>query len=406
MERLLTANSDRIEIEWKWLLVPDPSDYRLPKASANAIPLPSSRKAKDEINAKRADAEIPRKGDTFVDGGFQWAEFNQCELEANKEQAKLDLTKDCQVWHYLGKGSTDAKPQYTESLALQRHNPRSNYLDTLPKPAKPVKVVKSAPAPQRHNFVQQYPVAARPTPPAPLVRTPSANKVEKPYVYKPRKPIEPTWNVNGQNFTTQQFAPRQNAAPSQVGQQFTFSANQFHNAGGYYGQAGQAGQAAYNMQPKPAGQTTQNGGQNQATAYSAPNPFTQQRFTPAYTQGVLRPYSPVTTPSPATARPPPPTWPTNPPGQQYQQQQQQHYHNQPANKQLLPRQQPQTAAPYASNQYGNTTPYAGSPQGQFAASTNAPRPAMPPAQPTSQSSPVQHQTIYQKYPFFMVNHNR
>ncbi|KAL2160149.1 hypothetical protein VTH06DRAFT_1804 [Thermothelomyces fergusii] len=50
----IIPNGDRVEVQWKWLLLPDPADFRLPKASPNAIPLPASRKEQKEINAKRA----------------------------------------------------------------------------------------------------------------------------------------------------------------------------------------------------------------------------------------------------------------------------------------------------------------------------------------------------------------
>ncbi|CRK22985.1 hypothetical protein BN1723_018034, partial [Verticillium longisporum] len=100
-ERMLLVdilpNGARVEVEWKWLLVADPSDYHLPKASARAIPMPTSQKAKQELNAKRAVDEVPRKDDTFVDGGFTWAEFHTCEPFHNTGQVKVDLDKDTQL---------------------------------------------------------------------------------------------------------------------------------------------------------------------------------------------------------------------------------------------------------------------------------------------------------------------
>ncbi|PHH79030.1 hypothetical protein CDD80_5744 [Ophiocordyceps camponoti-rufipedis] len=167
---------DRIEVEWKWLLLPDPSDFHLPKASAKAVPLPSSRKAKDELNAKRF-IDRPRKDDVFGDG-FTWAEF-QLQPVANAEQAKVDFAKPDQIWHYLGKKSTDARAQYTEDPNKCQHNPRANFMDTIPKPPKPL-------PPPRSNVVQ--PVGAV----APMAYTHAAvARPEKPYVYKPRKPIKP-----------------------------------------------------------------------------------------------------------------------------------------------------------------------------------------------------------------------
>ena len=155
-EIVLTRHSARMEVEWKWLLLPDPSDYHLPKASANAKPLPSSRKAKKELNAKRAEDEMPRKGVEFLPG-YTWSEFVNYEAK-NNEQAKVDLSKEGKLWYYLGETSTDAKAQYTGDLAKREHDPKSSFLNTIPKPPRPSKY-----APPKFDS-------------------------QKPYVYKPRVP--------------------------------------------------------------------------------------------------------------------------------------------------------------------------------------------------------------------------
>lgn len=134
---ILTKRSERMEVEWKWLLLPDPSDYHLPKASPNALPLPSSTKAKKELNAKRAEDETPRKGTEFAPG-YTWTEFTTHDAK-NAEQVKVDLSNEGKLWFYLGENSTDAKAQYTGDLARRRHDPRSNYLATIPKPPRPSK---------------------------------------------------------------------------------------------------------------------------------------------------------------------------------------------------------------------------------------------------------------------------
>ncbi|UKZ89866.1 uncharacterized protein TrAFT101_004904 [Trichoderma asperellum] len=198
-ERMLLVdvlpNGDRMEVEWKWLLLPDPSDYHLPKASANAIPLPSSQKAKDKLNAKRQQGDDkPRKDDTFVEGGFTWAEFHTSEV-TNKEQAKVDFTKQDQIWHYLGKTSTEARAQYTEDPAIPRYNTKSNFLDTLPKPPKP--------APVRQVYQQRAYGLYGPT------ATGYAG-LEKPYVYQPRTSTVSTYYHPG----TYSFQGANAAAPA------------------------------------------------------------------------------------------------------------------------------------------------------------------------------------------------
>lgn len=196
----LTMHSDRLEVEWKWLLLPDPADFRLPQASANAIPMPTCRKAQKEINAKRAVDESPRKDDEFAPG-YVWAEFHAGDAIKNREQVKIDFAKENQVWHYLGKTSTEAKAQYTEDLSRPWHNPKGNFLETIPKPPAPVR----APAvPQSRPLVPGGYTAYSPVPGAPRV-APLA-KQEKPYVYKPRKPAVPPPGAHSGVFTSQMFA--------------------------------------------------------------------------------------------------------------------------------------------------------------------------------------------------------
>lgn len=195
----LTESSDRIEVEWKWLLLPNPADLRLPKASPNAVPMPTSRKAKQEINAtKRVTDELPRKDDTFVEG-FTWAEFHTGDILKNDAQTKSDLFKENQIWHYLGKTSTESRAQYAENLAKPVHNPRSNFLDTIPRPA----YTARAPAPQpRLSYSAVHPTQAMPPPPS----TPTAaSKAAKPYVYKPRKPVGASYKMQ---YTPQKFVPK------------------------------------------------------------------------------------------------------------------------------------------------------------------------------------------------------
>lgn len=192
-------NGERVEVEWKWLLLPDPADYRLPKASANAIPMPTSRKAKDEINAtKRATEELPRAEEAFVDG-FKWAEFNKYE-PTNKEQAKVDLSKENQIWYYLGKTSTEARAQYTEDPKKSTHNSKSNFLDTIPRPAPP------GPAQVRKPSAPIYHAQA-----ATIATT--AARPQKPYQYKPKNPVPPSYIIPPPSYTSQQFVTNPHYQP-------------------------------------------------------------------------------------------------------------------------------------------------------------------------------------------------
>ncbi|KJK81482.1 hypothetical protein H634G_02741 [Metarhizium anisopliae BRIP 53293] len=181
----LLPQGEQLEVEWKWLVLPDPADYHLPKASAKALPMPASRKAKDKLNTKRIHADKPRKDDLFAEG-YRWAEFELYEA-SNKGQAKVDFSKSDQIWHYLGKTSTEARAQYTEDPTQQRHNPKSNFLDTIPKPPRPVPTSKPTYNHQSYlakAMAYSYSLAGNYT---------AANEqvsFEKPYIYKPRKPAE------------------------------------------------------------------------------------------------------------------------------------------------------------------------------------------------------------------------
>lgn len=206
----LTPKSDRLEVEWKWLLLPHPADYNLPKASPNALPMPTSRKAKDKLKATRQQDDKPRKDDLFVEG-YTWSEFHLQDV-SNKDQVKIDFTKQDQIWHYLGKTSTEARAQYTEDASRPRHNPKGNFLDTIPKPPKPPKPVSTTYVQQRPMYA---PVASYGSPYSALnaagavgvmPKTSASARPEKPYVYKPRKPVDA--NVSGMGvFAAQQFSP-------------------------------------------------------------------------------------------------------------------------------------------------------------------------------------------------------
>ncbi|TGJ87240.1 hypothetical protein E0Z10_g1501 [Xylaria hypoxylon] len=186
----IIPNGDRVEVEWKWLLLPDPVDLHLPRASQNAVPMPTSRKAKELINATRKRIEEPpRPEEPFVEGGFVWAEFNHHDLETNKVQAKVDLSKENQVWHYLGRNSTDARPQYTDDPRKKQHNCKSNFLDSIPRPTLP-------PPLPRKSYGSTFSIHT-PTP---------APKTQKPYQYKPRDPVPPA--PVRSPFTAHQFVPK------------------------------------------------------------------------------------------------------------------------------------------------------------------------------------------------------
>lgn len=207
-----SLHSERVEVEYKWLLIPDPADFRLVKPSANAIPMPKSRKDKESLNtSKRQVDDLPRADDPFVKG-FTWSEFKSEKIPRNSTQVKIDFKKENQIWFYLGKNSTEAKAQFTEDPAKPRHNPKGHFLDTIP---------KAVPAVPRQSFPASYPSASnqnamnatrtpsrlpqqtQPTQPASSVSSASSSRPEKPYVYKPRNSGE-AYRIDPQAYRSQQ----------------------------------------------------------------------------------------------------------------------------------------------------------------------------------------------------------
>ena len=124
-----------IEIDHKWMLVLDPAHSLLPLPSEGAKPLPAHLARQSHAGAdNRANDMIPRPDDPFADAKFpqKWAEFHSTRLAANPDTvpAKLDRAKS--LWHYMGKSSTEAKPQYTGDPQNPVNDPSANFLASLP----------------------------------------------------------------------------------------------------------------------------------------------------------------------------------------------------------------------------------------------------------------------------------
>lgn len=187
---LLTTRSDRVEVEWKYILKLHPDESQRLKPSANAKPLPEHMKESDaSLDITNRTDGVPDIGDPFHDPHSEqkWAEWHTAP-EVTRRTAKVDLGKENQLWYYLGKPSTEARPQYTEDLAKPRNNPKSNFLETVKPPPPPV------PA-----FIQRSYPASYPLKPAPIAvppRTPMQQQYQasaRPYQYKPKEPYVTAW---------------------------------------------------------------------------------------------------------------------------------------------------------------------------------------------------------------------
>jgi len=187
----ILPDGDRVEIDWKYILVLDPHDSQLPKPSSSAIPLPAHMTSQ-VTSVQSSEFGPPQPGQDFTDGIsiHKWAEYSMGEFPKNTNQVKIDLDKENQIWYYLGKKSTDARAQYTENIDLKRHNVAGNFLDT----------VKVADLARGGTVAGRGSISAPSVPPKSVPRrmsqTPTAAQTPqsqgssgipgRPYLYKPR----------------------------------------------------------------------------------------------------------------------------------------------------------------------------------------------------------------------------
>ncbi|KAI5458125.1 hypothetical protein BGZ63DRAFT_427404 [Mariannaea sp. PMI_226] len=330
----LIPSSDRLEVDWKWLLLPDSTDYHLPKASANALPMPTSRKAKEQLKATRKEDSTPRKGEIFTEG-YTWAEFHT-ETVKNRSQAKVNLSNSDQIWYYLGKSSTEYRAQYTEDASKPRHNPRGNFLDTVPKPPRPAPVRATQQA-TAYTYAGPY-ASPYSAPQANIPSAPASARPDKPYVYKPRIPVEANF-APPNTFTTQRFKLDGPPPPSER-----------------------------SIEP-PQSSNSLNWGRHSSNVYTQQQPE-------------------ATTP---LAHAPQQSGPRFPPVPDFVGR----FHQQLSTTVSSPG-QTQIAPPGYSQGSVRQTPPVTAPQ----------QPARPKFPPHSKAAWQVHTSIYQKYPFFQVNHNR
>lgn len=195
-------DGDRVEVEWKYILKLHPDESQRPKPSANAKPLPEHLKENDaSLDITNRTDGVPEIGDPFHDPKSEqkWAEWNTAP-EVTRRVAKVDFDKENRLWYYLGKPSTEAKPQYTENPARPRHNAKSNFLDTV-KPPPP-----AIPTFQRHSYPASYPLKPAPLgmAPRPMMPQQIAPAGGRPYTYKPKDPIVTTWKSPMYNPNTRE----------------------------------------------------------------------------------------------------------------------------------------------------------------------------------------------------------
>ena len=184
----LLPKGERYEVEHKWLLVFDPINSQLRVPSENAKPLPAELARKSRTTAEDpAVNEGPKPKELFCDSAsFRWEEFDTRKAFHNPAQIKIDLSKPKQLWFYLGKGSTEAKAQYTGDLSVRKNDPTANFLETV-RVASVAAAAAAAPI-QRKSLSASYPMISQNALNASRAnyQSPQTNMQTKPQVIKER----------------------------------------------------------------------------------------------------------------------------------------------------------------------------------------------------------------------------
>ncbi|KAK5223124.1 hypothetical protein LTR72_005961 [Exophiala xenobiotica] len=143
------------EVDPSSILFVDSATSCLQRPSANALELPENLQGK-AASFPESTEKKPSAGDVFTEEPrTEWAEFVSAEPPVNMGQKPVDLSKDKQLWLYLGASSSDAKAHYTADPDKPVHDSASNFLD-LVAPRK--SVMAPPPQPKRHSLAASYPV--------------------------------------------------------------------------------------------------------------------------------------------------------------------------------------------------------------------------------------------------------
>ena len=152
--KILPSQKQVRDIQPTWILFVDSTTSRLQKPTANAKDLPDDLQGKIGSNADSAE-RLPSVGDTFTENPkTEWDEFVLGPAPRNKIQKKTDLEKSKQLWHYLGRTSTESKAQYSADPTRTEHDPASNFLQTVEPAQRPI---MPPPQPRRQSLAASYP---------------------------------------------------------------------------------------------------------------------------------------------------------------------------------------------------------------------------------------------------------
>ena len=154
---LTTGRKILREVEPSWILFVDSTTSCLQRPSANAPALPEHLQGQTASMPDSSERK-PSPGDPFTElPKTEWAEFVLGVSPKNKTQKKVDFTKPKQLWHFLGKTSTESKAQYTADPSKPIHDPQSNFLQTVEPPRQ---IMAPPPQPKRQSLAATYPSMA------------------------------------------------------------------------------------------------------------------------------------------------------------------------------------------------------------------------------------------------------
>ena len=196
-------NSDRIEVEYKWICLLDPDDSMRPKPSSNAIPMPAGMNKKAVSISNRQDG-VPTQDQPFHENpDFKWHDFYNMDMPppgyvSSKIQAparlKVDFETPDQLYYYLGDQSTEAKCFFTDKPGSKEIVAKANFIERV-QPAQRTYVYQS----------NKQPIAARGVPIQRQHAFGAMKLPDKPYEYKPRDPARPNtmWGIDQQALFNQ-----------------------------------------------------------------------------------------------------------------------------------------------------------------------------------------------------------
>lgn len=178
--RCANAQSDRVEVEYKWLVVLDPMDSKRPRPSANAIPMPKTLNKLTLSIDNRQDG-MPSMEEPFHDNPLhKWAEFVNLEkppqgyatgLVSNAEQLQVSIGVGNGPFFYLPEQSSDTKGKFAASSTSRNASEDADFLARV-KPVAPPKIPKAKsvkrPVPSKYD-VPKLPVL-EPDPAKVLIR--------------------------------------------------------------------------------------------------------------------------------------------------------------------------------------------------------------------------------------------